>query len=58
MGNTLKAPPIFHLLAWFQHRASLCTVCHKNPKVTAADGDNRYCSEDCANLDGEIQSIA
>lgn len=51
-------PPIFRLIAWWRHRQTLCTACHKNPKVTAADGDTRYCSEDCATLDGEIQAIA
>lgn len=58
MGNTLTMPPIYRLTAWLRHRKTLCAVCHKNPKVTAADGEERYCSLGCAELDGDIQAIA
>lgn len=54
MGNTTM-PPIFRLVAWWRHRQTLCTVCHKNPKVMR-DGDNRYCSDDCGEWDGHMQA--
>lgn len=49
-------PPIYRLTAWLRHRKTLCTVCHENPKVTTADGDNRYCSTECAHEDREMQA--
>jgi hypothetical protein len=49
-------PPLYRLTAWLRHRKMLCTVCHKNPKVAAADGDDRYCSVSCAEWDLHMQA--
>jgi hypothetical protein len=49
-------PPIYRLTAWWRHRQTLCTVCRKHPKVTWADGENRYCSIECAQEDREQQA--
>lgn len=51
-------PPIFRLVAWWRHRQTLCSACHKNPKVVLAEGESRYCSEECGEWDGEMQSKA
>lgn len=55
MGNTTM-PPIYRFTAWFRHRQTLCTVCQDNPKVTMADGENRYCSMECGAEDRERQA--
>jgi hypothetical protein len=49
-------PPIYRLTAWWRHRQSLCTVCRNNPKVATADGEDRYCSTECAVTDREMQA--
>jgi hypothetical protein len=48
-------PPIFRIAAWFERRAGLCRMCKKAPARAELSG---YCSDECAELDAEMQAHA
>ena len=49
--------PIVRIVRWFEHRRSLCRMCRDAPRVDI-DGDDRYCSAECGESDGDMQAIA
>jgi len=44
--------PVFRFMAWLEHRRTLCSVCGE-PR---AEGGGDYCSQGCAEFDGEMQA--
>lgn len=49
------SPPVFRIAAWFRYRRTLCTYCHKHPRVVI-DGVDLYCSAHCAEADADDQA--